>query len=137
MANFAVVSPEGIVQNIYYVPDDYINDNFSGLSEKEIIDSFSSWCDDSGEYIVQYFSDGRRQRPAMIGGIYDPTEDKFTDVKPENFPSWILKNGEWFPPIDKPTNSASGWPESDNGLGWVWDEENICWIELPIPEQES
>lgn len=133
MAYFAVVSLSGIVQNIYYVSDQYIEDNFPNVDENQLISEFSSWCDDTGEYIVQFFADGRRQRPAMIGGTYDPIEDKFTDLKPQEFPSWILKNGQWFPPIDKPINSAPGWPEGNTGRGWVWDESTVSWVPTTVP----
>ncbi len=135
MAYFAVISSDNIVQNIYDVNDEYIAENFPSADEGELISNFSSWCED-GQYIVQYFTDGRRQRPAMIGGTYDPVEDKFTDVKPSKFPSWVLDYGKWVPPVARPNDIAPGWSELHPTKGWFWNEETISWITIP-PQSEQ
>lgn len=61
---------------------------------------------------------------ALIGATYEPSSGKFIKEKP--FPSWVLdENGEWNPPLPKPSGVIS-----------MWDEEAGSWIELQPIEIE-
>jgi hypothetical protein len=126
MAQFAHISSDNTVINLISIPDEYINQNYPDLSDSDLVDQLFSWIQE-GEYIIKSTGDKNQLRPAMIGGTYNKEVGHFTDAKPQAFPSWILKNGEWVPPISRPISSAPGWPESDVGLGWYWDEELLQW----------
>ena len=69
-----------------------------------------------------------RQRPAMIGGIYDSDNDWFVDVQP--YSSWTLNtsNGAWEAPVTYPT--VTTYTAKDNSTkDWriVWWEEEVTW----------
>ena len=56
----------------------------------------------------------------IIGNTYDiNTQRVIKDKKP--YDSWVLLNGEWSAPINKPTD----------GKNYKWDEESKTWVDNP------
>lgn len=66
-----------------------------------------------------------RYNYAFVGGTYDPIADAFISPKP--YPSWILNTTtyEWDPP------NPPGWPPSNDGNIYVWDESTQSWVIVP------
>lgn len=64
-----------------------------------------------------------RKNYAGIGFSYDKEKDAF--VPPQPFKSWVLDEDSclWKPPIIMP----------ESGGPWEWDEKNINWKKLEIP----
>ena len=62
-----------------------------------------------------------RKMYAHVGGRYLPDADVF--VAPQPYPSWSLDaNHDWQAPAPMP---AEGGP-------YVWDEDTLTWVEVPI-----
>ena len=57
---------------------------------------------------------------ALVGGKY--VDGIF--YKPKPYASWVESNGSWIPPITK--------PENIEGFGWMWSEESLSWVSLPV-----
>ncbi len=78
----------------------------------------------SGQW-VETFIDSLGKNYAGPGFLYHHDKENFSSPSP--FPSWILDDSLiWIPPI----------PYPDDGLMYVWDEENRKWIlvsEFPTP----
>ena len=69
-----------------------------------------------GKWIQTSYNNNFRKQFAGIGFTYDETGDVF--IEPQPFPSWTLdENYDWKPPI----------PYPNNGLMYVWNEENQDW----------
>ena len=60
---------------------------------------------------------------AGIGYTYYPDKDCF--LPPQPFPSWIISNNKWIPPVPKPTDSL---PEGSN---YIWAEGQKKWVIVP------
>ena len=66
------------------------------------------------------------RRPLDIGAAWNGTI--YIDVKPTEFPSWILNEiGRWIPPIPYPTDKNF----------YFWDEENVTWVKVDVPSNEN
>ena len=89
--NMAVISDTGEVLNIIVCHDD----------ESETPN------------LITYFDNN----PASIGGDY--LDGYF--YPPQPFASWTRSEGEWVPPIPRPSEGQ-----------WVWDEELGDWIPLSV-----
>lgn len=75
-----------------------------------------------GRWIKTSYNSNIRKNFAGIGYSYSETLDAFIPPKPESNPSFILdtETCNWKPPTEKPEGS------------YVWDEENIRWMEIEI-----
>jgi hypothetical protein len=73
-----------------------------------------------GTWIKTSYNENIRKNFAGIGYIYDPIRDAFISPKPFN--SWSLNEDtcKWEPPI----------PYPEDGLAYVWEEENLNWRAL-------
>ena len=62
-----------------------------------------------------------RKNYAGIGYVYDEDRDAF--IPPKHFESWVLNEEKciWEPPIPLPSDY--------NEKNYIWDEENLNWIE--------
>ena len=105
----ALLDAANIVRNIIVVADDVVP-NVKIYCEKR----FKGTWEES-------FTDGTRQRPASIGGSYDPVKDVFINQQP--FSSWTLdENNDWQPPVPMPEG------DYDTYKRRTWDEANQRWI---------
>jgi hypothetical protein len=57
---------------------------------------------------------------ALVGGKY--IDGVF--YKPKPYPSWVESGSGWAPPVPK--------PENIEGFGWMWNEESLSWVSLPV-----
>ena len=66
-----------------------------------------------------------RKNYAGVGYTYDYELDAF--VPPQPFPSWILDEDtcNWFAPVSYP----------QDGLEYVWDENNLSWIVISTNDE--
>jgi len=60
-----------------------------------------------------------RNKFAGVGDTYDETNNVF--IAPQPFPSWVLNNFNWEPPVPK--------PEHPTHLH-IWDEDNQEWVTI-------
>lgn len=61
---------------------------------------------------------------AGIGYTYDETNDVF--IPPSPYPSWQLNTSTW--------NWEAPIPKPDETNIYVWDEDNVNWIQIVLPE---
>ena len=123
MAHFAEINSSNIVTRVLVVDDSRQHRgqeflaNDIGLGGTWIQTSYNTRC---GIHI----NDGTplRKNYAGIGYTYDSVKDAF--IPPAPYPSWILNETTccWESPIPYPTD----------GKNYVWNEENINWIEVVV-----
>ena len=120
---FAQIDGEDNVVNILASNED-CEDAGIELDSLKTIFSTDRWA--------QTYREVEGVRFASIGGKYDSETNSFIDKKPEEYPSFILNNGGWYPPIPKPDKyTEENWP-SENGEYtdahvFYWDEESLSW----------
>lgn len=136
MAHFAQLDDENIIIRIVCVANETITDE-SGKEVEELgIQHLKLLCGDDTRWVQTSYNDSFRRQYASCGGVYDPIDDVFIDPKPLNLDSFILRDGRWYPPVDRPTEPAPGWSEYTFD-GWIWDEENIQWSPVKPPPKEE
>lgn len=85
------------------------------------------------ESIPNDSNDSFRVRPASIGGIYNPTADRFETA--QIYLGWSKRDsdGEWVPPFEKPTTKPSEITDHDalhpdrDPLKIIWNNEGLNW----------
>lgn len=124
MAHFAQLDDTNTVTEVIVVNNSELLDESGNESEQKGIDFCKSLF--GGNWIQTSYNGNIRKNFAAIGYLYDLIKDAFIPLKP--FPSWVLDENTciWEAPISRP----------DASIFWVWDEENIQWIELPPLTQE-
>jgi hypothetical protein len=116
---FAELDSENVVQYIALMDSkDMIDEEDDTISEvigeqccKRIFNSENTW--------KRTFKTGERKRFAVVGGTYDSENDIFMDPKP--YPSWIVNEGEWVAPIEKPSTTPE---QESSGYFYIWNESN-------------
>lgn len=98
-----------------------------GKDETELIDGLDTetYYAQNTPYTVKRTSYNNRIRKqfAGVGFTYDPEADVF--IRPRPFASWSLdENHDWQPPIPRPQTEGI----------WIWDEENLEWVNVQEPE---
>ena len=111
MAHFAKIDDNNIVKEVVVVSNDI------ATTEQAGIDFLNSLYPNNKLRWVQTSYNGNfRKNFAGIGSTYDADKDVFIHRKP--YPSWTLdSNGDWQPPVDKPTD----------GKPYDWNETNQTW----------
>ena len=115
MAHFAKLDENNIVTGVYVVGDEYET-------------TYAEWRKEFGEVHVQTSynaaSNGFRKNYAGIGYSWDEGRDAFIPPKP--FESWVLDEStcQWTPPTPMPTD----------GKMYRWNEEDLNWQEIVLPE---
>ena len=124
MAHFARLDDTNTVTEVIVVNNFELLDESGNESEQKGIDFCKSLF--GGNWIQTSYNGNIRKNFASTGYLYDLIKDAFIPLKP--FPSWVLDEDicVWKAPIPRP----------DASIFWVWDEENIQWIELPPLTQE-
>lgn len=112
MAHFAEIDSNNIVLRVIVADDTQtessIQERYKGIWKKTS------------------YNGNIRGQFAGIGFIYHPEEDVFSS--PKEFDSWTLgSNGEWVPPVPKPTD------ETDHTF-YEWNETDQTWNQINIPE---
>lgn len=118
MAHYAILNEQNVVIN-----------TFVGIDESEDIDTEQHYVDIGMGHKIKRFSYNTyggehltggipfRMNCAEVGGSYSDELDAFIPEKP--FKQWILDESTclWIPPF----------PEPDDGIDHVWDEELGDW----------
>lgn len=114
---FAELDSNNNVLNTIVVSDSADENNFSQPHSENGV----SWKECSSA----------RVREAQIGGIFNPTENRFEHQQPFN--SWIQDStGDWIAPVTKPTEE-----QSSEMYGAQWNEENTRWVALKKSEVDA
>ena len=124
MAHFARLDDTNTVTEVIVVNNFELLDESGNESEQKGIDFCKSLF--GGNWIQTSYNGNIRKNFASTGYLYDLIKDAFIPLKP--FPSWVLNEDTctWKAPIPMPDASNL----------WMWDEENVQWIELPPLTQE-
>lgn len=124
MAHFAEIDENNVVLRVVVIDDEHEHRGHEFLSED--LGLGGTWLKTSyntrkGEHLnggTPY-----RLNYAAPGGMYDPETDSFYQAQP--FPSFILDKttGVWNSPFPKPDDTETTF--------YVWDEEQVNWVEMP------
>lgn len=107
MAHFAEIDENGIVTRVLVVPDQQEHRGHEYLADDLGL---------GGTWIQTSYNNNIRKQYAGIGYKYDVDADVF--IGPQPYPSWELdENHDWQAPVSMP----------DDGLVYVWNEENLEW----------
>jgi hypothetical protein len=121
MAHFAELDENNIVQQVIVV-----NNNELLVDGVELETKGIEFCQSlfGGNWVQTSYNGTIRKNYAGIGDTYDPVKDAFIAPKPAHLPSWILDEETclWVAPIFKPSD----------GKHYVWNEEQLKWIEVEI-----
>ena len=127
----ALLDAANIVRDIIIVADDIVP-NVKIYCEKR----FKGTWEES-------FTDGTRQRPAVIGGSYDPVKDVFINEQP--FASWTLdENNDWQPPVPMPEGDYDTYKRracdeanqrwtafnQNTNVDYYWDAATSSWTQI-------
>lgn len=124
MSHFAKVE-NGIVTEVLVIEQDVIDTGLFGDPASFIQTSYNTRGG------VHYGPDGQPDGPGLrknyagIGYTYDPVLDAF--IPPQPYPSWLLNTQTclWEAPV----------PYPDDGKPYVWDEDTLSWVEVPLPRK--
>lgn len=116
---FAELNSENVVQRISLMDSkDMIDEEDDSISEslgeqycKRVFDSENTW--------KRTYKTGERKRFAVVGGFYDEVNDIFMDPQP--YPSWVIDEGEWTAPLEKPSLTVE---QETDGYFYIWNESN-------------
>lgn len=116
MAHFAKLDENNIVLEVNVVNNDILdpaNEEVSGVV------FLTEWSGGHTNWKQTSYNSNFRKHYASVGYFYDNVRDAF--IPPQPYPSWNLNQNTllWEAPTPKP----------DEGWDWIWDEENIQWIE--------
>lgn len=117
MAHFAKLDENNIVTQVIVIHNNELLDENGQESEEKGIVFCQSLFD--GNWVQTSYNATFRKNFAGIGFFYDEKLDAFIPPKPCN--SWILddETGKWNAPIPQ--------PEPEEGIIWVWNEEELSW----------
>ena len=135
MAHFEQLDENTVVLRVVCVSNETITQD--GVESEELgVSHLKLLLGEDTRWVQTSYNDSFRRQYAACGGVYDPIDDVFIDPKPLNLDSFVLRDGRWYPPVDRPSEPAPGWSEYTFD-GWIWDEENIRWSPVPPPPKEK
>lgn len=112
MAHFAEIDSNNIVLRVLLVPDEQEH-----RGQEYLADDLGM----GGTWLQTSFNGKIRGAFAALGMTYDAILDRF--LPPKLYPSWILSDDfGWVAPV--------GFSFKD-GYTHKWNEENMCWDEIP------
>ena len=126
MAHFARLNENNIVTMITVVSnDDMVDENGNEVEALGV-----AVCEQvvgAGPWVQTSYNNNFRKQYAGLGFTYNAGADVF--VSPSPFASWTLDdNYDWQPPTPMPAQNE--------GTYWVWDEDSLTWVEVPVEEPE-
>jgi hypothetical protein len=123
MAHYAEIDNDNIVQRVIVANEEFIRSGKMGDPSKWIQTSYNTV---EGEHKLGGVP--LRKNYAGKGYIYDKDKDAF--IAPQPYASWILKEDScaWEAPSPRPEDNWS------RKLFYYWDEENLKWAEVLVPE---
>jgi hypothetical protein len=122
MAHFAQLNDQNIVLQVIVIHNNDCLDDMGMESEAKGIAFCNSLI--PGNWIQTSYNATIRKNYAGIGFTYDQQRDAF--IAPKPFTSWILNETtcQWEAPVPYPNDEKP----------YVWDEESLQWIEVPLPK---
>ena len=121
MGHYAKVE-DGVVTQVIVAEQDFIDTGAMGDPSLWIQTSYNTYL---GVHYAPNSHDpdggtALRKNYAGVGFYYDESLDAFIPPKP--YPSWILDEDtcQWASPVP--------WP--DDGIPYIWDEENVKWAQV-------
>lgn len=139
MAHFAELDENNKVIRVIVL------DNWRLLDEnkEEVEQKGIDWLNEhigGGRWIQTSYNGNFRGRYAGVDGYYDEEKDVFIHRKPTEFPSWVLIDDVWQPPIPCPSPvSESEWPAEwgqYTPFQHYWDEPSLSW-KMPVFPREN
>lgn len=130
MAHFALINKDNIVTKVCKLSNDVIMNESGQEDEKlgiEFLNKVTPISKDQ-KWVQTSYNASFRGNYAGIGMRYDEELDMFLHEKP--YESWILIDGKWEPPIERPE------PNLDLGYAhhYEWDESQVNWELVRDPE---
>ena len=128
MAHFAEIDSDKKVLRVVVACNDDVNANGGDQSESaaEHFKTVAPLSILGVKWIQTSYNSNFRNIFAGIGCTYDEVNDVFIPLQP--YPSWVLNNFKWEPPVTKPEDDIN------NPVVYVWDEDNQQWV---IEEREA
>lgn len=127
MAHYARVNSENIVTHVTPIPNQIITDENGVEHEYRGLSHLYTTIPDSANdrWIQTSYNNNFRVRYAGLGFIWNEQLNAFIPPKP--YESWILNEEtfDWDAPVPVPELTEE---EKENGLIYLWDEENKQWI---------
>jgi hypothetical protein len=122
MAHFAQLDANNVVTEVIVVSNDAINDLPFPESEPVGVEFCQSLYGANTIWKQTSYNANFRKNYAGLGYSYRADINAF--VPPQPYPSWTLNDetAEWEAPIPYPTD----------GKAYVWDENSMSWVPLPI-----
>jgi len=115
MAHFAKINENNIVEQVVVVNNSILLDENGIEKESKGVDFLNSLFG-SATWIQTSYNNNFRKQYAGLNYTYDKINDVF--VCPQPYNSWSLdSNFDWQPPT----------PYPDDGLIYIWNEENKTW----------
>lgn len=127
MAQYAEVSDDNIVINVWFVEDNIITDGNGNEVEELGSQHLRNCINENGRFIRTSQSGAYRGKFAGFRDNYDEAADVFYSERP--YPSWTLdSNFGWNPPVEHPAGD----------IPYAWNEDTKEWFSLePEPPEES
>ena len=87
-------------------------------------------------WVETLYDASSRQRFAGIGMTYSFENYVFTDIKPEQYPSWVVNTETYAyePPVAEPTLTEE---QLANGDLYVWNESTVSWDFVEGPGEDE
>lgn len=128
MAHFAEIDSDKKVLRVVVACNEDVNANGGDQSESaaEHFKTVAPLSILGVKWVQTSYNSNFRNTFAGIGSTYDEANDVFIASQP--YPSWVLNNFKWEPPVPKPEDDI------DNPVIYVWDEDNQQWV---IEEREA
>ncbi len=122
MAHFAEIDSDNKVLRVVVACNDDVNANGGDQSESaaEHFKTVAPLSILGVKWVQTSFNSNFRNTFAGIGSTYDEANDVFISLQP--YPSWVLNNFKWEPPVSKPEENI------DNPVVYIWDEDNQQWV---------
>ena len=123
MAHFAELDENNIVTKVIVVHN---NELMDGETESEVKGvGFCVSLFGGSNWVQTSYNNNMRKQFAGVGYAYDDINDVF--IAPKPFPSWSLdENFDWQAPT----------PIPEDDKNYTWNEENLSWDEVNIPNNE-
>ena len=128
MAHFAEIDSDNKVLRVVVACNEDVNANGGDQSESaaEHFKTVAPLSILGVKWVQTSYNSNFRNTFAGIGSTYDEANDVF--IAPQPYPSWVLNNFKWEPPVPKPEDDIN------NPVIYVWDEDNQQWV---IEEREA
>ena len=122
MAHFAEIDSDNKVLRVVVACNEDVNANGGDQSESaaEHFKTVAPLSILGVKWVQTSYNSNFRNTFAGIGSTYDEANDVFIASQP--YPSWVLNNFKWEPPVPKPEDDI------DNPVIYVWDEDNQQWV---------